>query len=474
MKRYKVLRYGSVTLRSMIALTLVLAIVVGAPCVFSRFQIIPAIAACATVYLLFWLIATLLFGRIYCSTVCPFGSMIDFIARISRSRKSHYSYAPPSTRLRITIFVAIVVCAIFGLSAVVALFEPYSAFARIVTAFARPTAVGFSALIVAGLTLLATAIISNRRGRLICHTVCPIGTALGSLSKLSVFHADINTDLCTNCGRCSDICSSECIDLIDHVVDSSRCVVCFDCMDVCPNDAMQYRRGRHQLSIPMMQRIAGSPSISALKSETSDNPAVVPFDRRSFFIAAAAASVAAGRSYAANIAPDFVAGSQPLVPLNHVTPPGAVSRQNYLDKCTACGACIAACPTKVLISSSNEYGIRHALTPVMDFDRAFCKFNCTRCTEVCPSGAIAPLTTFEKHSATIGRARILASNCILFENDTPCDDCAKACPKRAISFCSDNDDRRYPRVEISLCIGCGHCQYVCPALPYKAIVIEGS
>lgn len=474
MNRYRPIRYGRMTVQILVTAAITAALILGVPCLLSRVQIIPAIAACSTLWLIIWSVATLVFGRVYCSMFCPCGFTIDFFTKIFRRRKSRFSYAPPSNRLRYFILVMVVLCALFGLSAVVALLDPYSAFARMVVACVRPLAVGAAGLIVATLTAGLIIFFSARRGRIICNTVCPVGTLLGSLSRLSLYHPDINTDLCINCGKCSDVCPSQCINLTDHVVDASRCVVCFDCMDICPNSAITYRRGRHQLSIPLMQRaVSGRAGVSATTSAEPESPSMTPIDRRKFIITGALAVSASSASLIARVNPSYVAGATPLVPLNHVTPPGATSREDFLRRCTGCGTCVAACPTEVITPSTKQFGVRHALTPVMDFDRAYCSFDCVRCSEVCPTKALKPLTPNEKHHVAIGRARISADNCRLYVNGTHCGICAKVCPKRAISIVRDKDGRKFPRLQPELCIGCGRCSYACPSQPYRAIVIEG-
>ena len=475
MKRYRGLRYGRIAVQTIVAVMIAAAVVAGVPCVFSRMQIVPAIAACATTWLVVWLVATLIFGRVYCSTICPYGSLTDLIAAISRPRKWHYSFAAASSRVRFSVLVIVVICALGGFSAIVSLSDPYSDFTRIVSAACRPAAIGIAGLSAAIAILALTTIAAHRRGRIVCNTICPIGTILGTLSKVSLYHPDINTDLCTNCGKCADACSSQCIDLVDHVVDSSRCVVCFDCMAVCPDDAIRYRRGRHQLSIPMMQRVAGSQGVSAIKADRPKQPTVTPIDRRSFLMAITGATATGGRALATSIflPQDYVEGAVELWPLNNVTPPGAASREDYLRRCTSCGACMASCPTGVITMSGKQWGVRHTLTPVMDFGKAFCSFDCVKCTEVCPTNALRPLTLAEKRTSPIGRARVCTSNCMLFENGTPCNVCVKSCPKRAISICEDTEGNRFPKVEPELCIGCGHCANACPSQPYGAIVIEG-
>ncbi len=472
MNRYRPIRFGRIAVQFAMAAIITAALVVGVPCLFSKIQIIPAIAACASIWLILWTVATVVFGRIYCSTTCPTGALIDLFRFIFRRRGSHYSFRQPSDRLRLSILIIVIVCSLFGVTAVVALLDPFSAFARIVTSSARPLVIGISGLLAAAATLAVIIAVSARNGRLICNTICPVGTILGNISRISLYHADINTDLCVNCRRCVNVCPSQCINLDDHVVDPSRCVVCFECMDACPNSAITYRRGRHQLSIPLMQRAVGNAGISAAGGR-ADASSVKPIDRRTFILTGAITAAAMAETAIARKNSGFVAGAVQLLPLNYVTPPGASSREDFLRRCTACGSCIAACPTTVLTASVKQYGIRHSLSPVMDFSRAYCDIDCVRCTEICPTKALKPLTPAEKRVTPIGRARISPSNCRLYVNGKGCGVCARACPKRAISIVRDADGRRVPQVESELCIGCGKCSYACPSHPYSAIVIEG-
>jgi len=147
----------------------------------------------------------------------------------------------------------------FGISFVVGIFDPAAAYSRIVVYLGRPLAgaatfsIGAAAIAIA--TLAAASIIPPARGRLLCNTVCPVGTLLGGMSRFSLYRIDINTDKCTGCGLCTARCKAECIDPSAHTVDTSRCVMCFDCTAACPNSAITLRRGRHRLQIPMLQSV---------------------------------------------------------------------------------------------------------------------------------------------------------------------------------------------------------------------------
>jgi len=248
-----------------------------------KLQIGQALVTFALAIFIAWMLVTLVFGRVYCSSVCPIGTLEDIAARFVRMRPLHkfgdfrrrYRYSPPLSSLRYTVLVVVVLCLMIGAMALPSLLEPYSAFNRICEYLLRPLAdliksggverdeiasvmaASVGATVTSGVILIALLAVAMRSGRTICSTVCPVGTALGCVSRFSIYQMDIDTDLCTQCGLCEDVCKAQCINLKDHVVDGSRCVVCFDCAAVCPASAIRYTRNRKQLATPMMQRLIG-------------------------------------------------------------------------------------------------------------------------------------------------------------------------------------------------------------------------
>lgn len=155
-----------------------------------------------------------------------------------------------------------------------------------------------------------------------------------------------------------------------------------------------------------------------------------------------------------------------------VTPPGSVSLGHFKSTCTACHLCISACPTNVLQSSFSQYGIDGLFIPRMDYDVSYCNFECTRCSNVCPTGAIIPLTSEQKVTTQIGRVVFVHNNCVVVNNHDDCGACAEHCPTRAVYMVPYQDNLFIPEVNPDACVGCGACEHVCPSRPFKAIFVE--
>ena len=368
-KQYHRIRVARQWVGAAIALAVTAAVALGARCVATRMQLFPAIMAGSAVWLGLWSVATLLLGRIYCSTACPMGTLMDVAARLRialerrrRGRATRYRYEAPSLRGRYSVLAVTGICVALGFTILPSLLDPYSAYARIVAAArcavvspaGRAAGIGIASAVVALATLGVVAAVAWRRGRHICTTWCPIGSTLGLVSRYSLYHADVNTDLCVRCSRCADVCKASCIDPADMTVDTSRCVVCFDCMDVCPTGVLrpstrEFGLG-HTLQ-PVMDYSAAACATDCNRcTQVCPSGAIMPLtlgEKRRFVIGKARIRLQNCLAYGRGETCGRCARRCPYGALTMtVFSDGRRGPQLDLTKCTGCGQCETVCPSE--------------------------------------------------------------------------------------------------------------------------------
>ncbi len=446
----------------------------------AKIQFFPALLALNVGVLIFLVILTFLFGRVYCSVICPLGIMQDFISWINGRRKKkryRFSYSPEKTWLRIIVLFVFVIGNIAGIASIVAILEPYSSFGRIVSNLFAPiyqwgnnllaliaeradsyafyeTEVwmkGLPAFIIAAVTFIVIAILAWRGGRTYCNTICPVGTILGYFSRYSLLKPVFDTSKCNGCGLCARGCKASCIDHKEHKIDYSRCVACMDCLENCRQGAISYALRRN------------CPEKTAAKATDSS--------KRSFLaISALFAGTALLKAEEKKVDGGLAVIEDKKKPERQtpIVPPGAESLRNFTKHCTACQLCVSVCPNQVLRPSSK---LESLMQPEVSYERGYCRPECTKCGEVCPAGAIRPLTVAEKSATQIGHAVVVRKNCI------GCGHCARKCPAGAITMVhsvpGDETSMKIPAVNEARCIGCGACENLCPARPFSAIYVEG-
>ncbi len=454
----------------------------------AKIQFLPALLALNVGVIVGLVVLTLVFGRIYCSVICPLGVMQDGFAALGRrARKNRYTYSKALNALRYGMLALLFAAFIVGLGWVVALFAPYSAYGRIVQNLLGPLWAGannllasaaesadsyafyrtevwvrsWSVFAVAVVTLVVLAVLAWRNGRTYCNTVCPVGTILGFFARFSWLRPVIDTSRCNSCGLCARNCKSSCIDSKNHTIDYSRCVACMDCIGKCHKGAISYTRRRSQ------------PSVATAAADAAPQSA----SRRTFIMASAvAAGSAMLKAQEKKVDGGLAAIEDKKIPARKtpIVPPGAKGLRHLAEHCTACQLCVAACPNEVLRPSVS---LDRFMQPESSYERGYCRPECTKCSEVCPAGAIVKIELPEKSSVQIGHAVWVKDNCVVLTDDVDCGNCARHCPTGAIQMIAsdpDNpDSRKIPVVNEERCIGCGACENLCPSRPFIAIYVEG-
>jgi ferredoxin len=456
----------------------------------AKIQSIPAILAANVAIIIALLLLGLLFGRVYCSVICPLGVLQDVISFFSgrrKGKKNRFRYSEAISWLRYAVLGIFVLALIGGIPAVFALLEPYGAYGRIASNFFTPvyrwsnnllawfaeradsyvfystdvwikSGIAFS---VAVITLVLVGILAWRKGRTYCNTICPVGTFLGLLSRISLFKPTFDMEKCTQCGLCARSCKSSCIDFKRMTIDQSRCVVCFNCIDKCKFGAMKYKPRRFgKALVPVHPETRGGGLT------------------RSAFLSIAGLFAVAHTLKAQQLHVDGgLAEIEKKKRPNRKTPvipPGAQSLRNMNNHCTACQLCVSACPNHVLRPSGKLLTL---MQPEMTYEDSYCRPECTECSQVCPAGAIKPVTVSEKTGIAIGQAVWIKENCIVNTDEVQCNACRRNCPTGAITLVARdpalNKSLKIPVVDKEICIGCGACEHLCPARPFSAIYVEG-
>ena len=158
-------------------------------------------------------------------------------------------------------------------------------------------------------------------------------------------------------------------------------------------------------------------------------------------------------------------------------PPGALSINNMLSKCTGCALCINNCPTGVLKPSVfSHFGISGFAAPFLDYEKSYCDYKCKRCSDICPAGALIKLDLETKKTVKIGEAEFVRKYCIVETDRTSCGACAEVCPTGAIDLVhigsSESGPLEIPVISSRYCIGCGACEFACPVIEKNAIFVN--
>ena len=479
----------------------------------AKLQFLPAVLALNVGVIAFLVVLTLVFGRVYCSVICPLGVFQDGISWLgTHKNKRPYKYKKEIKWLRYGVWALFIIALVAGVNIFVSVLAPYSSYGRMVQSLLQPVYIwgnnllahwaeragsyafyskevwlkSLPTLIIAAVTLVVIVVLSFKGGRTYCNSICPVGTTLSFLSRFAMFRPVIDTEKCRKCKACENHCKAQCINIgkESQTIHYSRCVDCFNCLEECKFGALKYRWA-WGTSTKKAQNVDGTPKVADASTNNAQNVDGASRNqdngRRAFLAGAAlavgAAAVKGVEARAQEAGKKVDGGFADVLPKQApereipITPPGSKSVKHFYQHCNSCLLCVAQCPNNVLRPSNN---LDHLMEPEMSFEKGFCRPECTRCSEVCPTGSICKITREEKTQYHVGLASVNPDRCLSASGRSKCGKCAEVCPTGAIQMVIDDESGRlFPVVAEEICIGCGKCEHLCPVRPISAITVNG-
>jgi polyferredoxin len=428
---------------------------------------------------------TLVLGRVWCSWICPLGTLLDW-TNLRRRYRNALGHLSQWRQVKYLTLLAVLLGALLGTLTLLIL-DPITILFRTLTSGIIP---GLNLLVTKGetslyrfevfrefldgfdrfirghllpvaesyfipsLVLIALFVgilaLNAIRPRFWCRYVCPLGGLLGLASRVSLLRRTVDREKCISCRRCARECPVNAIDSErDYASDPAECTLCLKCVENCHPRAIAVR--------PQLQ--PAKPELEGLTRRQALG---------TFGIILAGVALL-------RLAPLLHGREQ-----KRLRPPGS-TEDDMAKKCIRCGVCVNICSTRAIHPSDIGPDYDGVWTPMLVPRLGYCDYVCNRCGQVCPTGAIPNLTLPEKQQQVIGKAEIDQEDCIPWAENVNCIVCYEMCPlaEKAIEL----DDVtvtngeglvtvvRRPRVIRDRCIGCGLCEHQCPVSEDAAIQV---
>ncbi len=373
------------------------------------------------------IILTIVFGRFFCSWVCPFGSLHHFTGFLGNRRKSaaqkiqlnKYRRAQCIKYFVLVLFLSMAAFPSLAATLQTGLLDPIPLITRSFNLVLLPIAdspvsfVSIAQRFYEGawliLAVFLTAVFLNLLiPRFYCRFICPLGALFAIFSRFAIWRIGKREKECIDCKLCEKACEGGCGPAGNIRI--SECVLCFNCRQDCKDELIGYQ------------------TQSSLAGEVT-NPDI---SRRGFVLSLAGGIFAVP---AVRLSGKLAGNWHYKV----IRPPGALAEEEFLKRCIKCGQCMRLCPTNVIQPSGIEAGLENLWTPVLNnrIGSSGCQLNCTACGQICPTSAIRPITLAEKLGTDefsdagpikLGTAFFDRGRCLPWAMDKPCIVCQENCP----------------------------------------------
>lgn len=197
----------------------------------------------------FLLAVGVLFGRLICGWICPFGLIQELIYKIPSPKyklPKIFTYFKYAILIVFVILLPIVVTDFMGMGqpAFCQYICPAGTLSGGIPMIATHSELRATTGFLFGLKitiLFITIIASIFLFRFFCKTLCPLGAIYGLLNKISIYHLEVDKKTCIGCGKCARACKMD----VDPVVNpnSAECIRCGACASACPKQAIQLKFG---------------------------------------------------------------------------------------------------------------------------------------------------------------------------------------------------------------------------------------
>jgi polyferredoxin len=201
---------------------------------------------------------TIIFGRFFCSWVCPFGSLHHFVGFLGNRGKSapqkiqlnKYRKAQSVKYFVLIVFLTMAAFPPIGASLQTGLLDPIPLVSRSFNLLLLPI-LDRSVNLVSATTrfyegawlifaIFFSAVLLNLViPRFYCRFVCPLGALFGILGRFAIWRIGKNQSKCSDCKLCERNCEGGCEPAGNIRI--SECVLCFNCLDDCKDDVISYQ-----------------------------------------------------------------------------------------------------------------------------------------------------------------------------------------------------------------------------------------